>query len=177
MHSKVPGRVEVKRKVGAGPEVPLGPIVIEVSRTLGSTIQVYSTGVGSSLPAMSVAAARKVWVPAARAENIWVAVQLISTVLSTLQRKVLPASVESTMKVTDGPEIAEGELWIVVLGGVTSGAPSISTPPSMAASGSPGSPSVTGASMPPLGLARQTLSVSHTRSPGQMPPGEQVAPS
>ena len=77
LHSKLePDSVEVKEKLAvAAVVIPLGPLVIEVSGGVVSgggeddfTIQLSLAGVGSTLPAPSVARTENWWVPRARPE-------------------------------------------------------------------------------------------------------------
>ena len=66
LHSKVAGRVAVNWKVMFRPDVEPGPEVIVVSNRLASTCHAYVAGVGSTLPAVSLARTENVWSPVRR---------------------------------------------------------------------------------------------------------------
>jgi hypothetical protein len=118
---------EEKVKVGVGSlVVPLGPPVIVVSGGVVSTVKLCEAGVGSVLPAGSVALTSKVWEPSVRAlDEVWVLPgpeHAPNAPESKRHSKLDPASDEVKAKVgvvslvgPEGPESTE------VSGGVVSG--------------------------------------------------------
>ena len=126
-HSKVePVSVESNENVGvASFVVPAGPAVIVVSggvvSTAVSTVKSREAGVGSVLPAVSVARTSKVWAPSVSAAVVCGEVQAANASLSMRHLKVEPVSVESKEKVgVLSLVVPVGPPVIVVFGGAVS---------------------------------------------------------
>ena len=123
-HSNVPDSSEVNSKVGVC--VPItslsaGPLVMVVSGSSVSTVKLFSAGVGSVLPAWSVAWTAKVCGPSANGPVLAGLEQEVNTAPSTEHSKVEPPSLEENSKVGEASLVGpEGPSSIVVSGGTVS---------------------------------------------------------
>ncbi len=122
-HWKVePASFEVNENVGVlSLVVPLGPAVIVVSGGVVSTLNARLAGVGSVLPAVSVARTSNVCAPSASAAVVNGVVQAANAPASTRHWKVDPASVAVKENVgVLSLVVPVGPAVIVVSGGVVS---------------------------------------------------------
>jgi hypothetical protein len=95
----LPPSVDVKLKPAVVAFVGFGGLaVIEVSGGAASIVQVYPAGVGSVLPAGSVARTWKVWLPVESPEYAFGLVQIEKPPPSSWHWNVLPPSVDVKLK-------------------------------------------------------------------------------
>ena len=104
-----PVSVALKAKVAVSEvAMPDGPASIVVSGGVVSTVQVRLAGVGSVLPAGSVARTVNVCEPSARPLYVWGEVHAVSAPPSSVQPKVEPVSVALKAKVADAEPTVPG---------------------------------------------------------------------
>ena len=121
-HSKVePVSVEVNAKVGVVSLVGFGgPLVIVVFGAVMSIVNVCEAGVGSTLPAASMARTSNVCVPAASVAGVKGTCRPRSAAVSMRHWNVEPASVEVNAKVGVVSLVGSGPAVIVVSGAMVS---------------------------------------------------------
>jgi hypothetical protein len=120
LHWKLdPDSGEENVNVGVGSlVVPEGPESIVVSGGVASTVNVRESGVGSTLPAGSMARTENVWEPSARCTVVFGELQGEKAPASTLHLKRAPDSGEENVNVGVGSLVVpEGPESIVVSGG------------------------------------------------------------